>query len=198
MGVRRAGTVLLIAAVAVGAYPAWLALKVWRQSHRDELHSAGAIVVLGAAQYDGTPSPVLRARLDHARYLFEEGLSGLVIVTGGKQPGDRFTEAEAAQRYLVESGVPESSIIREDSGTTTLESMRAVGKIARGRGVDSVLLVSDPLHSERIARIASDLGFDEVYSSPASYLRLERSRVTKVRELVREVGSLMIYEFLGR
>jgi uncharacterized SAM-binding protein YcdF (DUF218 family) len=189
---------LALILVVVLAYPTWLAFQVWQQSHRDEVHSADAIVVLGAAQYNGKPSPILKARLDHALYLFNENLSGKVIVTGGKQSGDRFTEAEAAHGYLAENGVAPELILEEEEGRTTYESLKQVADIARQENIDSVLLVSDPLHSERVKRMAMDLGFDEAYTSPASYVQLNRSRETKARELVREVASLLVYELLER
>lgn len=189
-------TLILLLVVAL-AYPAWLAFRVWSQSRDDEVHSADAIVVLGAAQYDGEPSPVLKARLDQATYLWEQDLADTLIVTGGKQEGDRYTEAEAGHRYLEEQGVPAKNIFEEEEGTTTLESLRRVKQIADQRGIDTVLLVSDPLHSERIKRMAEDLGLD-AYASPASYADLDRSRETKAKELVREVGSLIVYEILKR
>jgi uncharacterized SAM-binding protein YcdF (DUF218 family) len=185
--------------VALLAYPSWLGWQIWRQSLADENRPADAIVVLGAAQYDGDPSPVFQARLDQAAYLFEEGFSDTVIVTGGKQEGDRFTEAEAGEMYLSEQqGVSADRIIGETEGRTTLESMEAVKELADAQGVSSVLLVSDPMHSERIKRIALDLGFEEAYTSPAGYLELNRSRLTKLKELVHEIGSLLAYEFLER
>ena len=193
--VRR---LLLMIIVAALAYPAWLAFQIWEQSRDDEPRAADAIVVLGAAQYDGEPSPVFKARLDQATYLYEEDLSPLVIVTGGRQEGDRFTEAEVAHRYLEEQGVPPDRILEEEEGRTTLESLREVRGIAEERGLDSALLVSDPMHSERIKRMAVDLGFEEVYASWASYERLERSRETKARELVHELTALLVYEIFNR
>lgn len=187
---------ILLAAVVV--YPLWLGIQIYDQSNEDEVRGADAIVVLGAAQYDGEPSPVFRARLDHAAYLFGEDLADTVIVTGGKQEGDRFTEAEAGSSYLLGKSVPAEAILQEDEGTTTLESLRNVKEITKGRGIDSLLLVSDPLHSERIKRIAQDLGFEHAYASWASYAELERSRVTKAKELVREIGALLAYELFNR
>lgn len=188
-----------LALVVLLAYPAWLGWQIWRQSLADENQTADAIVVLGAAQYDGDPSPIFQARLDQAAYLFDEGFSDITIVTGGKQPGDRFTEAEAGEMYLSEEkGVPADRIIGETEGRTTLESMEAVKKLAEEQGVQTVLLVSDPMHSERIKRMALDLGFEEAYTSPASYIVLNRSRATKLKELLHEVGSLLAYEFLER
>lgn len=190
--------VLLVLVLAAAAYPAYLGYQIWRQSHRDELGTADAIVVLGAAQYDGEPSPVFRARLDHAAYLYREGFSGRVIVTGGKQRGDRFTEAEAGRRYLIDEEVSAGDILEEPTGRTTLQSLENVKSLADLNRIASLLLVSDPLHSERIKRIAEDLGFEEVYTSPASYVELQRSRLTKAKELLREVASLVAYELFGR
>ena len=188
-----AGVVLLL------AYPAWMTWRVWDQSHRDEVHSADAIVVLGAAQYDGDPSPVFRARLNHSAYLYNEGISNQVIVTGGKAEGDRFSEAEAGARYLVdEKALPAESIQTETDGKTTLESLTAVRDMTDTQGIETVLFVSDPLHAERIKIMADDLGFDESYVSWASYLELERSRSTKAREIVREVASIIAYQLFDR
>jgi uncharacterized SAM-binding protein YcdF (DUF218 family) len=185
---------IVLTVVVLLAYPVWLGYQVWSQSHRDENHTADAIVVLGAAQYDGDPSPIFEARLKQAVYLFDEGFSDSLIVTGGKQPGDRFTEAGAGEAYLVAQGVPAEAITQEDNGRTTLQSLREVRRMADDLGLQSVLLVSDPLHSERLKRIAIDLGFEDAYTSPASYITLNRSRLTKARELVREVMSIIYYE----
>jgi uncharacterized SAM-binding protein YcdF (DUF218 family) len=190
--------VAIAVVVVLLAYPLYLAYQVWSQSHRDENHSADAIVVLGAAQYDGEPSPIFKARLDQAAYLYREGFSTTVIVTGGKQEGDRFTEAEAGANYLVSQGVSSEAFLLENQGSTTLESLREVRDLADEHGIQSVLLVSDPMHSERIKRIAGDLGFSAVYSSPASYISLNRSRATKARELAREVASIIAYEIFGQ
>jgi vancomycin permeability regulator SanA len=196
---KKKALVAVAALALVFAYPVWLGYQIWDQSHQDEVHSADAIVVLGAAQYDGDPSPVFQARLDHAAYLYHEDLADTVIVTGGKQKGDRFTEAEAGRTYLVEDrDVPSEAILSEDDGTTTLESLEGVDVIAEGAGIDSILLVSDPLHNERIKRMADDLGFSDAWTSAANYEELNRSRTTKAKELVREVASLIVYELLGR
>ena len=190
--------IALIALLVIAAYPAWLGFQVWDQSHEDENRSADAIVVLGAAQYDGEPSGVFKARLDQAHYLYEEGLAPTVIVTGGKQEGDRFTEAEAGEMYLVEQGISADRILGETDGRTTLESLQAVQTMAEEQDIDTVLLVSDPLHLERIKRMAYDLGFENAYTSYASYERLNRSTTTKLRELAHEVAALLVYEIFGR
>jgi uncharacterized SAM-binding protein YcdF (DUF218 family) len=179
-------------------YPSWIAYRVWDQANEDEVHSADAIVVLGAAQYDGDPSPVFQARLDHAAYLYNTGVSNTIVVTGGKAQGDRFSEAEAGAQYLTEvRGVDPERILEEREGTTTLESLEGVWAIAEPRDIDSVLLVSDPMHSERIKMISEDLGFEESYASRVSYQQLDRSRETKAKELFREVISIINYQFFG-
>lgn len=193
--IRRAVLVVLIGLLA---YPLWLGFRVWDQSHSDEVYFADAIVVLGAAQYNGKPSPVYQARLDHAVYLYEEGLADTVIVTGGKLKGDRFTEAEAGAMYLEAEAVPAAAILSETQGRTTYQSLHGARQVADEHGIDSALFVSDPLHSERIKRMATDLGFEKAYTSPASYVELNRSRSTKVKELIHEVLSLLAYQLLQR
>ncbi|MFN2586799.1 MAG: YdcF family protein [Actinomycetota bacterium] len=194
---RWLGIAAIVLAVLL-AYPAWLAWRIWDQSHNDEVRPADAIVVMGAAQYNGRPSPVLQARLDHALYLYGEDLADQLIVTGGKRAGDEFAEADAAQMYLEGEGVPSAAILAEDEGTTTLESLERVREMSVDNGIDTVLLVSDPLHSERIKTMAGDLGFDEAWTSPASYVELNRTRGTKAQELLHEIASLAAYELFDR
>jgi uncharacterized SAM-binding protein YcdF (DUF218 family) len=169
------------------------------ESHpRSQAGCVVPIVVLGAAQYNGVPSPVFKARLDHARFLYNNGYSHTVIVTGGKEPGDNFTEAQAARKYLESQGIPADRILGQNVGRNTLQSMKSVHQVAVRHHIKSVLLVSDPLHSERIKTEASDLGFRPVYTSPDSYLELNRSRATKAGELLHETASLLLYKLLKR
>ena len=158
-----------VAAVLVAYYVVTL-FQVWRagREHTPEASSAEAIVVLGAAQYDGTPSPQLAARLDHALSLWEAGVAPMIMVTGGNRPGDRFTEAEAGFDYLVERGVPESAIQREDVGSTTYESMAAAASILGAQGIDDIVLVTDPYHSLRSGLIADEVGLDPTLSPTPS------------------------------
>lgn len=151
------GLVVLYLAVTLG--------QVWWTSRRDQARPTEAIVVLGAAQYNGRPSPVLRARLDHAADLWRRHLAPLIVVTGGRQPGDRFTEASASADYLITHGVPDAQILREVSGRTTWESLAAAARFLRQRGIDKVLLVSDPFHSERLIAVAGELSLHG-YASP--------------------------------
>jgi len=140
-------------------------VQVWRVGDSDQARPVDAIVVMGAAQYDGRPSPQLQARLDHVVELWNRGLAPLVVVTGGNQPGDRFTEASASARYLRDHGVDGAAILEEDRGHSSWESLSSVAAMLHDRGLARVLLVSDPYHSLRIRLMAQDLGLT-AYVSP--------------------------------
>ncbi len=144
----------------VFAYYLITLFQVMRAGRDTEPDPAEAIVVLGAAQYDGRPSPQLAARLDHALDLWNDGIAPVVVVTGGNQPGDRFTEAEASANYLVDHGVPDTAIMREDQGSTTYESLDAAAQQLSAAGLDEVVLVTDPYHSLRSRLIAEEVGLD--------------------------------------
>ena len=139
-------------------------VQVWLASRRDGARPSDAIVVLGAAQYDGRPSGVLRARLDHAVDLWKDGIAPVIVVTGGKREGDRFTEAGTAATYLHGAGVPDEAILRETQGRSSWESLAASARFLRDRGMTRVVLVSDPFHSARIDAIARELGLDAATS----------------------------------
>ena len=139
-------------------------VQVWMASRRDEARRSDAIVVLGAAEYDGRPSPVLAARLDHAILLYEKGIAPVIVVTGGKEPGDRFTEAGASADYLHKHAIPDRAILRETTGRTSWESLEAAAHFLEDGGMKRVVLVSDPYHSARIKAIAHEVGLDAVTS----------------------------------
>jgi len=119
-------------------------------SQHDQRRPADAIIVLGAAQYNGRPSPVLRARLDHAIELYREGYAPIIVVTGGVGRGDTLSEAIVGQRYLVAHEVPEEDVVAQPLGRSTRTSMTAVGDWLRERGLRRKLLVSDPFHMFRL------------------------------------------------
>lgn len=162
---RRVLWLLLAIMVLVVGYYLVSLYQVWSTGRADQARPVDAIVVMGAAQYDGRPSPQLQARLDHVVELWEQGLAPVVVVTGGNRPGDRFTEAESSAAYLVDHGVPVDAIVGEDEGSTSWESMQAVAELLGPLGLDRVLLVSDPFHSLRIRLMADELGL-EAYTSP--------------------------------
>ena len=161
--------VIAIAAIAlllVGYYLITL-WQVWSVGRSDQARPVDAIVVMGAAQYDGRPSPQLAARLDQVVEIWPQGYASLVVVTGGNQTGDRFTEAETSAAYLVERGVPESVIVLENSGSTTIESLNNVEAILSERGLSSVLIVTDPYHALRSRLVAEEQGL-VAYVSPTT------------------------------
>lgn len=177
-------------ALAVGAVAALLVgyvlMTFWQVRSTgagDEAQGAGAIVVMGAAQYDGRPSPQLAARLDHVVDLWSQGLAPVVVVTGGNQPGDRFTEADASRAYLVERGVPEAAILAEETGSSTYESLENVAELL-GDTSTPLLLVTDPYHALRSKLTAQDVGFTGVYVSPTP-----SSVVTGGAEFRRQLGE---------
>jgi uncharacterized SAM-binding protein YcdF (DUF218 family) len=177
----------------------WSAIVVWRAAHHDgaaDLERADAIVVLGAAQYDGVPSPVFQGRLDHALLLWEQGRAGLVVTVGSNQPGDRTTEAEAGLRYLASKGIPTGSLVAVPEGHTTLESLRAVARELRARGLRSVFLVSDPWHNARLQAIARDLGLEGHAS--ATWTSAAVSETTRGEGYLRETFAYLEYRLLGR
>ena len=158
---------VLLAVIAVGL--AWLVSlgAVVAASKRDAAGPADAIVVMGAAQYNGRPSPVLKARLDHAVALFRRGLAPFIIVTGGVGTGDTLSEAVVAERFLWSEGIPESAILKDAAGRSSVASLRAAARQIRERGGHRVLLVSDGFHMLRLIIIAKRLGL-EPRPSPAT------------------------------
>ena len=172
--------------------------QVWWVGRSDQARAVDAIVVLGVAQYDGRPSPQLQARLDHALALWQKGLSPLVITTGGNQPGDRFTEAETSANYLMEGSadvaVPTDSIVQENTGSTTRESLIEVSKIMQARGLHSVLIVTDPYHSLRSRLIAQDLDL-VAYVSPTRTSPLRGA--SAVSRHVREALGVAVAHLIG-
>lgn len=183
----------LIAGIAIGGYAAY---RIWDQGNRDERTPADAIVVMGAAQYDGRPSPVFAARLDHAIALYHDGVASRLIVTGGKREGDRTTEAASARSYAIEHGVPENAILSEDASRTTLQSIRRVAALMRDKDIGSAVFVSDPSHMLRVLRMASDEGING-YGSPTRTSPLERDPVARVDAIVHELGALAVYFVSG-
>jgi uncharacterized SAM-binding protein YcdF (DUF218 family) len=182
----------LVVAVAAGA----ATIRIWQQGNRDERTRADAIVVLGAAQYDGRPSPVFKARLDHAVELWHQGLAKAFVVTGGKLPGDRTTEAAVARKYAVDRGVPADAIFGEDEAHNTLESLQSVAGELRSRQMRTAIFVSDPTHMLRVLRIAQDLGI-EGYGSPTTTSPIQQDPVTQVQATIHELGALAVYFLSG-
>lgn len=177
----------------------WSAIVVWRSAHVDDasrVQTADLIVVLGAAQYGGTPSPVFRGRLDHALMLFRQGRAERVMVLGSKEPGDPTTEADAGRDYLVSRGVPATEAIAVPVGRTTLESLAGAARYMKRYGLRDAFLVSDPWHNARIERMASDLGI-RGYAS-ATWTSAARSVRTRFSGYARETFAYLYYRLFGR
>ena len=159
--VRR--VVIVVGLIFLGYYLVTFAQVVLAADDDDRTQS-DAIIVLGAAQFDGRPSRVFAARLDHAFTLWTNDVAPTIVVTGGKQPGDRFTEAQAGYTYLREKGVPDGDLLLEVNSHNSVESLQASAQVLNERGLNRVTLVSDPFHSLRIKLIADEVGFEAVTS----------------------------------
>jgi uncharacterized SAM-binding protein YcdF (DUF218 family) len=170
--------------------------RVWQQGQRDEQRAADAIVVMGAAQYDGRASPVFAARLDHAIELYRAGLAPRLIVTGGKADGDRTTEAATARAYAIAHGVPRGAILFEDRSRTTLESIRGVRDVMRDSGLKDAIFVSDRPHMLRVLRMAADDGIT-AWGSPTRTSPLENDPSGRVDATLHELGALAQYFLVG-
>jgi uncharacterized SAM-binding protein YcdF (DUF218 family) len=177
-------TTLAVAAVVLIAWVVSMT-AVERVGRRDEAQRADAIVVLGAAQYVGRPSPVLRARVDHAVSLWKRGLAPTLILTGGTGVGDTTSEAAVARKYAMSQGVPDRVIVIEIKGRTTSESMRAVARIMDDREQSSVILVSDPFHMLRLSILARRFGL-EPYTSPTRTSPITSNREEHWKYMVSE------------
>ena len=187
---RRWGRwIMLVALAVVLGYGVYVVGSVVAASHVDQRDHTEAIVVLGAAQWDGKPSPVLKERLDHALGLYRSGVAPEIVLTGSKQPSDRFTEAYSGFRYLLGKGVPEKHMSLITDGRSTYESLAATNRVLSQRGVDRVTLVSDGYHNRRLQGIAGELGLDATVSPSTTG--------GPVGQLARESGLVAVGEILG-
>ncbi len=188
--VKIVAALLAVLVVYLGATFA----QVWRAARNDEARPAQAIVVFGTAQYNGRPSPVLAARLDHAVDLYRRKLAPVIVVTGGSQPGDRVTEATASADYLLRRGIPDEDVLREVSGTSSWQSLAAAAAFLQERDIDEVLLVSDPFHSFRIRVMASELGLHG-HASPTRTSPIRG--LTEAQYMARETVAVAVGRIVG-
>jgi uncharacterized SAM-binding protein YcdF (DUF218 family) len=182
---------IAIGAVAVVAlYVAVTFGQVWWASRSDDSAASAAIVVMGAAQWNGKPSPVLRGRLDHAVELYDAGVAPLIVVTGGKQDGDATTQGRSGYDYLREQGVPDGAIKVEVQGTNSFEELSASSFILQQAGVgDDVVIVTDPYHALRVSEIAEEVGLHpHVSPTDASSGPEQMARETVAVALGRLIG----------
>ena len=185
----QVGVAALIGSVALGAY---IAVQISERGKLDERQPVDAIVVLGAAQFNGRPSDVFQARLEHAVALWDQGWADWFIVTGGKLPDDGTTEAEVARDWAIAHGVPQDRILAEDEGRTTLESLEAVRTIFRDEDLRTGLFVSDETHMLRVLRMAEDLGIS-AFSSPTRTSPADRDDARRGRAMLHEIAGLAAY-----
>jgi uncharacterized SAM-binding protein YcdF (DUF218 family) len=181
---------LLIALVVL--VPLIVSVRIWYQARQDERPRSDAIVVLGAAQYNGVPSPTLRWRLEHAARLYRAGVAPAVVTVGGKRAGDTFTEAAASKHWLVEHGVPASRVVVVPEGSDTQQSIEAVGRGFKRHKWKSAVIVTDPWHGLRSKRMAEDNGI-KAAASPTRSGPSVQTRDTQLRYIVRETGGYLWY-----
>jgi uncharacterized SAM-binding protein YcdF (DUF218 family) len=199
---RRSLSRTIVGYATLAAFSAWLLsfLGVVFWGARDQARESDAIVVLGAAQYAGRPSPVLKARLDHAIDLWKRGIASKLVLTGGRGTGDTTSEAEVGKRYVIKAGVADNAILLENQGRTTSASLRAVAKIMASQDLERAVLVSDPFHMLRLRILAKQFGVESVTSptrtSPISANRLE-ALAYMMSESVK-VPATIVLGILGR
>jgi uncharacterized SAM-binding protein YcdF (DUF218 family) len=190
--VRLVGAACLGLALAAG----YTTYRVWAQGQKDEERPADAIVVMGAAEYNGRPSPVFAARLDHGVALFLHGDAPRLVLTGGKAAGDRTTEAAVGRAFAIERGVPPDAILVEDRSRTTLESVRGVAALLEAEGATSAIFVSDRPHMLRVLRMAADAGVT-AWGSPTRTSPIESDLGGRVDATLHELGALAYYFLAG-
>jgi uncharacterized SAM-binding protein YcdF (DUF218 family) len=184
------------AALALAVSTAFLALtgvRIVREGSLQELHTADAIVVFGAAEYAGHPSPVLRARLDHAFDLFRKGIAPVVITTGGAASDPSFSEGGVGRDYLQRRGIPERNLIAETQGSDTAQSALRVAVIMRANGLHSCVAVSDPYHVFRIKKLLEHEGVGPVYVAPRPDSR-PHNAAQRGYAVLREASSYLLWK----
>lgn len=193
---RDLGRVILLGCLGLAVIAGYATYRIWAQGQLDQERPADAIVVMGAAQYDGRPSPIFAARLDHAVSLYLAGVAPVLVMTGGKADGDRTTEAASGRAYAIARGVPPDAILTEDRSRTTQESIRSVSALLRKERLASAVFVSDRPHMLRVLRMARDEGVD-AWGSPTTTSPIENDTVGRMDATIHELGALAGYFLAG-
>ncbi|HVQ88422.1 MAG TPA: YdcF family protein [Actinomycetes bacterium] len=188
--------VLLLLLALLMVWVGSVAFRVWWVARGDDRTPVDAVVVLGASQYDGDPSPVFAGRLDHAVELYDEGVAPEVVTVGSNLPGDRFTEAGSGKEYLIQAGVPADAIDSLPVGHDTWRSLQAVDALAERRGWQTLVLVTDPWHEFRSREMAEALGMD-VNTSPTRTGPIVQERITEVKAVIRETAAYVWWRMSG-
>lgn len=193
---RDLGRVILLGCLGLAVIAGYATYRIWAQGQLDQERPADAIVVMGAAQYDGRPSPIFAARLDHAVSLYLDGVAPVLVMTGGKADGDRTTEAASGRAYAIARGVPPDAILMEDRSRTTQESIRSVSALLRKERLATAVFVSDRPHMLRVLRMARDEGVD-AWGSPTTTSPIENDTVGRMDATIHELGALAGYFLAG-
>jgi uncharacterized SAM-binding protein YcdF (DUF218 family) len=198
LGERLRDLILVAFAFVLGGtlLTGYATFRIWQVGQQDGRRPVDAIVVLGAAQYNGRPSGALAARLDHAIELYKAGVAPYLITTGGNLPGDNYTEAQTGFNYATKRGVPATAILMEDTGRTTLESIQHVKTIFDAHGFHTALFVSDRSHMLRVLRQAEDQGI-EAWSSPTTTSPDDIDSTLAYKSLIHELGGMGLYLFVN-
>ena len=191
--IRRVISVILLIAVAI---PGYALSKTWYDAHYPKMRNGDVIVVLGAAQHDGTPGEVLQARLQEALRLYQSSAAPLIITVGSKQPGDRTTEAASGKRWLMAQGVARQKVIAIPEGRDTFVSTKSYVAVMRERKIKSVIIATDPYHCARAMTMAEDRGVSATCSPVLT--GPNRLEASSYRYLIREAGAYLAYITLGR
>lgn len=190
---RWARRIVLVLVLLVVGYVGYVAVHIWAVAREDHHPHSDAIVVLGASQYNGVPSPVFAARLSHALVLYNEGVSSFIVTVGGNQPGDVYTEAGSGAKFLHQHGVPRTAIVALPTGNDTLRSLRAVKETFESHDWHTAVLVTDPWHALRARTMARDLGIDAATSPERTGPAVEGKGV-ELRYIARETEAYIYYE----
>lgn len=165
---------------------------IYGQLGIDEARPADVIVVMGASQWSGKPSPVFKARLDHAHDLYKSGYAQKIILTGGVGEGEIFSESYIGKKYLVDKGIAAADIFLEETGRTSWQSLNNISKIIKTQNINSVILVSDAFHMMRLRKMANDLGIIN-YASPAKDSPIAKNKIIEFKYVIRESWVFMLY-----
>lgn len=204
---KRAAQVLAVIMCVGSLYVGLTVFEVWRVGHTQSTTQVDAIVVMGAAQYDGVPSPLLKARLMHALDLWKQKVAPRIVLTGGNKPGDRFTEASASAIFLRQQGVPQEDLLQESASRSTYEALRNMRDLVKNDSnfieIEHIVIVTDPYHELRSRLTAKEWGFDASTSStPNSPIAGNRALKKHVKEgvgiaLARVIGFGNLWKITG-
>lgn len=181
------GVVLLLVLLLGGT-----AFRIWQVGSVDDRRHADTLIVLGTTQANGVPQAVFRARLDHARALYNDGVAPRIVTVGSRKPGDNYTEAQAGVRYLNHHGVPRGALVAVDHGSDTLGSLRSAAGVLHEHGWASAIIVSDPWHELRARTMARDAGI-EAWTSPTETGPMVHGGSTELHYIARETAALLYY-----